>query len=76
MKQSHWASIVAEERVGQWVAWFDGKPEDAQVGESLWTAAAALLESAGWDRFNIEQAQGAYPDQGSTGARFTVPFRD
>lgn len=76
MQESRWTAIVVEARMDHWVAWFEDTPHESRVGESLWAAASALLQCAGWDKFNLEQAQGGYPQQGSTCTRFTVPSRN
>lgn len=49
-------TVVAEQRFGHWLAWFEHSPSDKFAAESYFTAVTLLLDSAGWDRSLLESA--------------------
>jgi hypothetical protein len=41
--------IIAQQKLGHWLAWFEHCPETPRVGTSAWSAIAALIASFGWN---------------------------
>jgi len=46
--------IVAQQKLGHWLAWFEQCPETKRAGGSAWSAITALIASFGWDVGHVE----------------------
>lgn len=46
--------IVAEQRLGHWLAWFETCPETQRAGASAWSAITALIGAFGWNIGHVQ----------------------
>gem|GEM_PF-4948091 len=53
---SHSTTVIAQQRFGHWLVWFEHSPNARYAGESFYLAVTHLLDSTGWDRNLLERS--------------------
>jgi len=56
---TYWKVAATRSVVGDWLAWFEHSPEAKYPGKSPWIAIRTLIESVGWEAFDLEHSTGS-----------------